>query len=411
MHGDFPDDPEGHDDDGGGFLRGWLPPEDRLWRHPSEVAGAGARAPVPSLVGAGAGPAQRLRARRASRTAGVVGAAAVAATVAVVLTLVDAPGPPAALKAQSSGPGAIEVSTTSLTTTVLSHGVMGLVASVRPSLVSLVPLDATTAAARMTGVVLPGGALVVTAASAVAGASQIEVVTADGRRRRGTVLGADAPSGVAVVGTSGGLVPATFADEVVAPDNLAVEACLCGAASTSRGRDADAAVGMVRAVGTGVSLPGGPELVDAIEADMPLGPTSWGGVLLDDHGRVTGILDGQANTGDDTMGVFVPAVLAENVALELAQSHRVSHGWLGIVCADHGPGATVTGFLAGSPAATSGLHSGDVVVAVDAHTVASLADLRERLYTMPPGSTVQLSVERAGTSTVVPVRLARTPSS
>ena len=65
---------------------------------------------------------------------------------------------------------------------------------------------------------------------------------------------------------------------------------------------------------------------------MPLGPTSWGGVLLDSHGRVIGILDGQMNLGNDTIGLFVPAPLAEGVALELAQTHRVDHGWLGVEC-------------------------------------------------------------------------------
>ena len=44
---------------------------------------------------------------------------------------------------------------------------------------------------------------------------------------------------------------------------------------------------------------------------MPLGPTSWGGVLLDSHGRVLGILDGEMSLGNETIGLFVPAPLAE----------------------------------------------------------------------------------------------------
>ena len=91
---------------------------------------------------------------------------------------------------------------------------------------------------------------------------------------------------------------------------------------------------MVEEVGAGVTLDGGPDLLNTIEAEMPLGPTSWGGVLLDSHGRVIGILDAEMNAGDDTIGVFVPAPLAEGVALELAKAHRVDHGWLGVVCTD-----------------------------------------------------------------------------
>ncbi|MGH6878583.1 MAG: hypothetical protein ACREHV_14570, partial [Rhizomicrobium sp.] len=45
-HGGFtgggnPDDPEGIGDEAGAPQRGWLSPEDRLWRHPSEVSGFG----------------------------------------------------------------------------------------------------------------------------------------------------------------------------------------------------------------------------------------------------------------------------------------------------------------------------------------------------------------------------------
>src|SRR4029077_13593043 len=113
--------------------------------------------------------------------------------------------------------------------------------------------------------------------------------------------------------------------------------CLCGTATSSSsapGTPAAAAIGMVRAVGSGVVVQGGTRLVNAIQAEMPLAPNSWGGVLLDGLGRVIGILDGQTNAGNDTLGVFVPAPLAEGVARELAEKHTVNHGWLGVQCAD-----------------------------------------------------------------------------
>jgi S1-C subfamily serine protease len=286
---------------------------------------------------------------------------------------------------------------------------MRMVASVRPSLVALEPLDAN-GPTHMTGVVLPGGELVVTAASAVAGASELDVVTAAGKRIRGRVMGSDEHSGVAVISTDGGLPPATFADEDVQPDDIDIVVCLCEDTVSSSSKAPAAAVGMVEEVGSGVTLDGGPNLVNTIEAEMPLSPTSWGGVLLDSRGRVLGILDGQMDAGDDTIGVFVPAPLAEGVALELAKTHRVEHGWLGVVCTDQAePGAEVTSILPGSPASKAGLKPGDVVVGVDAHTVSSVADLQERLYTVAPGTTVHLVVERGPGSAVVPVTLADAP--
>ena len=104
------------------------------------------------------------------------------------------------------------------------------------------------------------------------------------------MVGSDAHAGVAVISTGGGLSPATFADEDVQPDDLDIVACLCtdvttGASSTSSRRHPPPPPwAWCAEVGTGVSVDGGPDLVNAIEAEMPLGATSWGGVLLDGHG-------------------------------------------------------------------------------------------------------------------------------
>jgi len=411
--GDIPEDPDSAGDEAGAPQRGWLSPEDRLWRHPSEVSNLGLPRSVPSFFGTGADRWQRRRAHRASLAAGVVGVAALATTLAVVLTLVDTKGTTSKTDA-INGSSSVAASATSLTSMpVVGQDVTRMVASVRPSLVGLEPLG-TNGPTHMTGVVLPGGGLVLTAASAVAGASEFEVLTSTGKRLRGKVLGRDAHSGVAVISTGGGLPPATFADEKVRPDDIDVVACLCNdpaSASSAASAPAAAAVGMVESVGAGVTLDGGPNLVNTIEAEMPLGPTSWGGVLLDSRGRVIGVLDGQMNAGEDTIGVFVPAPLAEGVALELAKTHRIDHGWLGVVCTDQATaGAELTSILPGSPASKAGLEPGDLVVGVDTHPVGSMADLQERLYTVPPGTTVQLAVEHGGPgSAVVSVTLADTP--
>ncbi|HEY5024918.1 MAG TPA: PDZ domain-containing protein [Acidimicrobiales bacterium] len=423
--GENPEDPDGAADDAGAPQRGWLAPEDRLWRHPSEVSGSGLPRSASGYFAPGTNLGHGRRARRAALAAGVVGVAALATTLAVVLAFIDTKGTTTASKVETGASvNTVSASTTSLTSMpVVGHDVMRLVASVRPSMVGLEPVDAT-GPTRMTGVVLPGGELIVTAASAVAGASQLDVVTATGRRLRGQVVGSDARSGVAVIATSGGLAPATFADEDVQPSDLDIVACLCAGTApspsstgSSSGTPAAAAVGMVEEVGTGVVLDGGINLVNTIEAEMPLGPTSWGGVLLDNHGRVLGILDAQMSLGNDTIGLFVPAPLAEGVALELAKSHRVSHGWLGVQCTEPvasgvgqvAHGAEVTTILPGSPALQAGLEPGDVVVGVGTHHVDSVADLQERLYTVPPGTTVQLQVERGGGQTVITVKLADSP--
>ena len=72
-------------------------------------------------------------------------------------------------------------------------------------------------------------------------------------------------------------------------------------------------------------------------------------------------------------------------------------------------GAIVSSVLASSPAAGAGIEPGDVVTTIDTHNVSSHADLQARLYTMPPGSTVVLTVERSGTMRTVSLDLAADP--
>src|ERR1019366_4137392 len=69
--GENPEDPEGAGDEAGASQRGWLSPEDRLWRHPSEVSGLGLPRPVSPYLTSGAARRQRRRARRAALAAGV----------------------------------------------------------------------------------------------------------------------------------------------------------------------------------------------------------------------------------------------------------------------------------------------------------------------------------------------------
>lgn len=382
--------------------RGWLPPEDRLWRHPSELRAA---SPAPAATRRG-----RPVNRWVAATVGVVGAAAVA-SVAVAVT--RGPGPAATPFAG----GAVAASDTSLAlspsqavggtkSSAVSVGpdVVQIVDATRASLVTLVPSGGGDSQ-RATGVVLPGGYLVATAAASVGSTTRFEVTSADGRRQTGQVVGTDPRSGVAVVRLPQQLTAASFADEPVSAHELTVAACMCGVGAPSSGTNqADVALEMVRQVGTAATLDGGPSLVDAIESEMPSWPSSWGTVLLDDQGQVLGILDGERSIGSDVFGYFVPAPLTIGVADELAADHQVARGWLGVVCADAaGGGAEVTTVLPGSPAAAAGMRPGDVVEAVDAHPVATLADLQARLYTSRPGTRLLLTVMRddgVGTTSV-----------
>jgi S1-C subfamily serine protease len=66
--------------------------------------------------------------------------------------------------------------------------------------------------------------------------------------------------------------------------------------------------------------------------------------------------------------------------------------------------------MSGSPAASAGLHQGDVVEAVDSQPIDSLADLQASLYTSPPGTAVSVMLVRAGQDMMATMTLAGTPT-
>ncbi|HUC38051.1 MAG TPA: PDZ domain-containing protein [Acidimicrobiales bacterium] len=401
--GDVPDDAEGSEDEEA--HRGWIAPEDRLWRHPSEVN----RGAQDTAESADDRPSTRnqWRERRTAIAAGTLGAAAVAAAAAAALTL--AQSPPVSTATRSFQ--AVETSLVTDPSMPVSAAprILQLVSALRPSLVELVPAGADHRSPA-TGVVLPGGALVVTAASAAAGVSSLDVITSTGRRMQGRVLATDPSSGIAVVKTAGGLAPASFGDTDVTPGDLTVAACMSASPPSSSVPTTDVALSMVEQIGLGQSSSDGIGLMDSIAADTPLN-NDWGGVLIDGQGDLVGILGGRENAGATSVGLFVPASLALGVAQELASLHRVEHGWIGVSAQDApgGTGAVVQSVFPSSPAADAGIEPGDVVKAINSYAVSSHVDLEARLYVIPPGSVVMLTVVHSGSARTVSIALASDP--
>lgn len=416
--GEEPDDLGSDAEDDFGALRGWIAPEDRLWRHPSEMRASsqpegGSLAAVEQASVA----TRSLERRRAVRT-GAVGAAAMVAALFAGFILAHVPGGPgsvakhtvAATETSLVAPSAGVESLTSDTTALLPGvDVATMVNRIRPSLVELVSARADRVLG--TGVVVGNGSLVVTAASAVAGVTKAFAVNLKGQRLRTRLLGLDLHSGVAVFGVEKvrSLQPASFSDEPVEPGELAVATCLCAGSVGPQSKPfPQVALSTVKDEGSAVTYGQGLSLVDTIEAQAPLSPSPAGGVLLDGHGRVIGILEELKDPDSDRIGVFVPTQLALGVANQLASAGQVTHGWLG-VSATSLPGkcgAEIVSVLASMPAAEAGLTSGEVIDSVDGHQVCSLADLQARLYVTPPGQQVQIHLETPSGGRTVSVPLA-----
>ena len=120
---------------------------------------------------------------------------------------------------------------------------------------------------------------------------------------------------------------------------------------------------------------------------------SSGGALVDRDGDVTGIV--LSPVGDGRMTYAVPIATALSVADELravrlrdARRARASTG------STTAAGPTVTGVVAGRPAARAGVHVGDIVESVDKHEVDSMEEVMALVRHDSPGQPIVVEVRR-----------------
>jgi S1-C subfamily serine protease len=167
-------------------------------------------------------------------------------------------------------------------------------------------------------------------------------------------------------------------------------------------------VAMVSAVGQEAGLDGH-KLVDMIRTDHTLADGTSGGAVVDRRGQVVAIaaanMTGTDGPSSESAGYATPIAVATAVAGELLASGRVVRGWLGIE-GESRAGALVHKVKPGSPAEAAGLTAGDVIVAVDGITVATMSALVARLRQTDPGDSVSLSVRRGDQTVTIAATLA-----
>lgn len=415
----------------GADQRGWLSPDDRLWRHPSEVW------PSPGTEPSAQGPpvgdevaAAHSRRRRRTATA-LVASGAAAAVAAGILLLVAA----------SSGGPVTTTSSAPPTALMVMTGCCRVLPTVeraaRDAMVSL-RISTGSGVLQGCGVVVAEGGLVLTTFDAVARARSVAAVTADGTRLPASVVAIDQESDVALVRVPAELPVAHFADDSAAETGRRATAMAVATDATEDGGESIQTMwttGTIRSVDTTV-LQGSAVGMAGIEAATGSRPSIAGEALLDPAGRVLGILD-SAGSGHGKDKVFLPSQLVVGVAKSLAMSGRVDHGWLGIEGGDAptsaittttsvtdirstptreadagqrrpGGGALVEA-VEPNGASVGLLQPGEVIRSIDGQPVRTMAELRDRLYVLPPGARVVLGVSSRGSTTSVAVDLAGSP--
>ena len=413
---DTPEDPQGGDEGpvgagGGGDpdesdapQRGWIDPDDRLWRHPSEVAGRSGGTPV--LLSA---PPRRAARNVAMILIGVAAVMAVAAWAVVLLS------PASQRPERATGVVTTDAQGAPLTTLAGADSSVPAAAQVTGRSVIALQVPSAHGPVSLVGVAVAEGGLVATTADLLRGVRQVSVIGPDGHREVAPVIGFDSTSDIALVDVPEDLPVPRFVDDAgLAAGAADLRLALVPSGSTMA---LQCTPGSVTSVGQAiVSGPaGGMASITSSSSGAPYAgasparsPAITGGEpLLTTTGAVIGILYDPA-PGSATATTFLPSGLVVGVADELRSHQRVLHGWLGISGADApaGGGAEVASVDPNGPAAGH-VAAGQVVVGVDSLPVRTMAELRARLYVLDPGDPVALSLEQpTGAKVVTDVILA-----
>jgi S1-C subfamily serine protease len=355
-------------------------PDDRLWRHPSEIA------------------VSRPPARRqlwVVAIASAVAASLISTGLAVVAgNLLDAGG--TSRSVDSAGVF------TQPTLVGARADVVTVAERVRPAIVQLKVEKGRTGSG--SGVLFRSDGHVLTNAHVVEGATSVVVVLSSGRELTARVVGSDPDSDTAVVKIDGGPFPVadlgSTSDLKVGQDAIAIGSPLglTGGPSVT--------VGVISALHRSVRTRTGQSLMDMLQTDAPIAPGSSGGALLDAYGKVIGITTALAmtDTGAEGFGFAIPIDAARNAADQLITTGKVVTVWLGVEGSDLDGatavdlnvdgGAMIEKVKADSPAERAGLAPRDVIVRVDNKPVTSMTMLVVAVRAHRPGDVFTVEIVR-----------------
>ncbi len=249
------------------------------------------------------------------------------------------------------------------------------------------------------------------------GADEIQVLLADGRSTRATVVGTDADTDVAVLH--------------IEVDNL--PAIVIGDSQSLRVGDVTLAIGNPFGVGqtvtfgiisaTGRDRLGINAYEEFIQTDAAINPGNSGGALINARGELIGINSAiySRSGGSQGIGFAIPISLAKGIMTQIIEQGHVVRGWLGIEAQDLTPqlaesldipgvqGVLIAGVLRDGPADNAGIEPGDVITSINDVDMTDAREAMKAISKQRPDTLIELAGIRQGQSFALKARVIQRP--
>ncbi|MGD0634364.1 MAG: Do family serine endopeptidase [Beijerinckiaceae bacterium] len=272
--------------------------------------------------------------------------------------------------------------------------------------------------AQGSGFFISSDGYVVTNNHVVEHATEVTLVTDDGKTLPAKVVGTDKKTDLALLKvTEKGEFPfVKFAataprvgDWVIAVGNpFGLGGTVTAGIVSARGRDINA----------------GP-YDDFLQIDAPVNRGNSGGPTFNANGNVVGVNTAifSPSGGSVGIGFAIPAEVVQNVVNDLKTKGAVSRGWIGVqiqpvtseiaesLGLKSNKGALVAEAQPTGPAAGAGIKSGDVILGVDGERVEGPRELARKIASLGPDAKVELTFWHDGTEKKASVKLGTLPNS
>lgn len=269
------------------------------------------------------------------------------------------------------------------------------------------------------GVIVAGNGSVLTNYHVIEDASNLFVALSDGRRFEATLLGTDPETDLALLKIEAESLPVI---ELGESENLQI-----GQAVLAIGNPFDVGqtvtYGIVSALGRhGFGLN---NYEDFIQTDAAINQGNSGGALIDLTGALVGInsaiFSPDQSEGSVGIGFAIPTSIVREVLPAMMAGRHIERGYLGFVPREFGEelaqdlglaakrGVLVKEVIAGSPAAEAGMHTFDIVLAINGHPVKQANRMLQHIAQLSPGQVVKVDILRGSTRMSLNVRVSARP--
>jgi S1-C subfamily serine protease len=287
------------------------------------------------------------------------------------------------------------------------------------------------------GFVYDSRGYIITNQHVIDGASDIEVILANGDSYPAVVIGSDKDSDLAVLEIN---APADVLPAVELGDSSTLQVGQrVIAIGNPFGLAHTVTSGIVSSLGRVIPRDTGYSMSQMIQTDAAINPGNSGGPLLDIRGRVVGVNSMIVSSSGSSSGVgfAIPVQIVQRVVPALISSGKYAHPWLGVsgmsltsrmakaLGAPVERGALIRLVIAGGPAEQAGLRGGnrpvdipgmgtiqgggDIVTAINDCDVKSFDDLITCIENASVGQVVTVTFVRDGETKSVNVTLQKRP--